>query len=534
MGRQYDLVGNLTRLTYPDNYYVVYSYDAVNELTGLTDSNSVTLLELMYNNLGQISNVTRASGPSETRGYGSDLRLSSQAYSFSDTSKNVIFSYTFNLAGQPMTMISNNSAYDGTTSPSATSYATDGQNRYTTVGTHTMSYNGRSDLTNDGSNTFIFDGLNRLITLNGTTFSYDALDRRYRSVSGSNNNRLVYSGQQAVASYDVSGNIINRYVPDLPLDRTLLWYPGTSTTVSGANWLVTNAFGSVVAGAFSGTAETTTYDGFGVSGSSGLSAHNGNLGFKGMLSTGSAGFYNARARTYNASQGRFLQPDPAGYADGMNYYSFVHNDPISNSDPTGLICGQPPAVPDPTLLGQTNLQDPVQPTGPDIVVQAPCTPPEPLIVPSPNYQPTPNISPPTIPNLTLPRPLYFAHGEPQFLPCSTLGSLECDACINSFLQNTYGNLGGFLADTFNVQQSIPGISGKSVTDTVYLDLELVGLKQGVPRATIGISRAFNMWTTPSWGEIGGAAALTALDIVGAATVPFASTALFHARLACGG
>ncbi|HEY2530961.1 MAG TPA: RHS repeat-associated core domain-containing protein [Xanthobacteraceae bacterium] len=339
IGRQYDPNGNLTRLTYPDNYYVVYSYDATNELTGLTDSNSVTLLQQTYNNLGQISSITRASGPSEMRGYGSDLRLSSQAYSFSDTSKNVTFSYTYNLAGQPMTMIANNAAYNGTTSPAATSYASDGQNRYTTVGAHTMTYDGRSNLQNDGTNTFSYDGLNRILTLNGTAFNFDALDRQYRSTSGSTNSRLLYSGQQVVGSYDASGNLVDRYVPGPQLDQTFLWYPGSSTSVSGANWLVTNAFGSVVAGAFSGTAETTTYDGFGISGSSGLSTHNGNMGFKGMmLSSISPGFYNARARTYDASLGRFLQSDPAGYADGMHLYTFVHNSPINNSDPSGLSC----------------------------------------------------------------------------------------------------------------------------------------------------------------------------------------------------
>jgi YD repeat-containing protein len=114
ISRQFDLDGNLTRLTYPDNYYVVYGYDAANEFTGLTDSNSVTLLQQTYNNLGQIINITRASGPSETRGYGPDLRLSSQAYSFSDTSKNVNFGYTYNLAAQPMTMTPDNSAYINT------------------------------------------------------------------------------------------------------------------------------------------------------------------------------------------------------------------------------------------------------------------------------------------------------------------------------------------------------------------------------------------------------------------------------------
>jgi RHS repeat-associated protein len=338
IGRQFDLIGNVTRLTYPDNYYVVYGYDAANEFTGLTDSNSVTLLQQAYNNLGQITSITRASGLSETRGYGSDLRLSSQAYTFPDTSKNVTYSYTYNLAGQPLSMTPNNSLYSTTTSPAATNYASDGQNRYTTVGASTMSYDSRSNLQSDGTNSFAFDGLNRTTTVNSTSFTYDALDRLYATTSGSNSYRALYSGQQIVAAYNQSGTLNNRYVPDLNLDRVILWWPGASTAVNGASWLVTDQFGSVVAGSISGTAAVTTYDAFGITGASGLSPTNGNLGFKGMPSSGSVGIYYARGRTYNANLGRFLQPDPVGYSDGMNYYSFVHNDPIRGQDPMGLSC----------------------------------------------------------------------------------------------------------------------------------------------------------------------------------------------------
>ncbi len=39
--------------------------------------------------------------------------------------------------------------------------------------------------------------------------------------------------------------------------------------------------------------------------------------------------------------GRFLQPDPLGYDDGMNLYAYVGGDPVNRIDPTGLSsCGQ--------------------------------------------------------------------------------------------------------------------------------------------------------------------------------------------------
>ncbi|WP_158229168.1 DUF6765 family protein [Collimonas sp. PA-H2] len=41
-------------------------------------------------------------------------------------------------------------------------------------------------------------------------------------------------------------------------------------------------------------------------------------------------------RTYNPATGRYLQPDPLGYLDGPDPYSYVQGDPINKIDPLGL------------------------------------------------------------------------------------------------------------------------------------------------------------------------------------------------------
>lgn len=40
---------------------------------------------------------------------------------------------------------------------------------------------------------------------------------------------------------------------------------------------------------------------------------------------------------YHVDLGRFLQRDPAGYADGLNLYAYVRNNPLRFLDPLGLV-----------------------------------------------------------------------------------------------------------------------------------------------------------------------------------------------------
>ncbi|MCH8490508.1 MAG: RHS repeat-associated core domain-containing protein [Oceanicaulis sp.] len=48
------------------------------------------------------------------------------------------------------------------------------------------------------------------------------------------------------------------------------------------------------------------------------------------------GLQSCRARYYSADLGRFVSVDPIGKADQWNLHAYVHADPLSSSDPTGI------------------------------------------------------------------------------------------------------------------------------------------------------------------------------------------------------
>ncbi|MBZ5598729.1 MAG: hypothetical protein LAN83_10435 [Acidobacteriia bacterium] len=84
-------------------------------------------------------------------------------------------------------------------------------------------------------------------------------------------------------------------------------------------------------------ANTYTYESFGK-----LIASSGTL-TNPFLYTGrefdqEMGFYFYRARYFDQNISRFLSEDPIGLNGGVNFYRYVLNQPINNTDPFGLKC----------------------------------------------------------------------------------------------------------------------------------------------------------------------------------------------------
>ncbi len=58
--------------------------------------------------------------------------------------------------------------------------------------------------------------------------------------------------------------------------------------------------------------------------------------FTGRRYDAETGLYYYRLRMYHPWLGRFMQPDPIHYGDGMNLYAYCHNNPVNGRDPMGL------------------------------------------------------------------------------------------------------------------------------------------------------------------------------------------------------
>jgi len=69
-------------------------------------------------------------------------------------------------------------------------------------------------------------------------------------------------------------------------------------------------------------------------------ANRDETGFTGHVRDAASGLVYAQARFYHPALGRFLSPDPVGFASGgpvhFQRYGYVGNDPVNFFDPTGL------------------------------------------------------------------------------------------------------------------------------------------------------------------------------------------------------
>jgi RHS repeat-associated protein len=206
------------------------------------------------------------------------------------------------------------------------------------------------------------------------TRAYDAAGETTSIVTPNSNQTLSWDDQGKLASvmdsvnnhtttyvYDAGGDLLLRhddaaatlYMPGEELTATGLTVTGTryythngeivaARTPGGVDWIASDTHGTddVIIDASSQAVTQRRYDPFGNLRWPWPGSWLGDRGFVGGTVDSTTGFTNLGAREYDPGTGRFLSIDPVLETNDpqqMNGYSYAANNPVTFSDPTGLM-----------------------------------------------------------------------------------------------------------------------------------------------------------------------------------------------------
>ncbi|MBN1391465.1 MAG: RHS repeat-associated core domain-containing protein, partial [Sedimentisphaerales bacterium] len=226
-----------------------------------------------------------------------------------------------------------------------TTYESNRLNQYSKVNTTNYTYDVNGNLTNDGTCTYYYDCENRVTIANpapaNAYYKYDFSGRRVKWRFGGPPSiiKFTYDGDQIIADYNNLGGLQRKYIYGPGIDEPVCMID------TGAHWYFFDGLGSVVALARTNQPleEKYTYDVFGKptirntqDAVLSTSAYGNRFMFTAREFEQETGLYYYRARYYKPTLGRFISRDPIELNGGLNFYTYVNNNPIRFRDPKGL------------------------------------------------------------------------------------------------------------------------------------------------------------------------------------------------------
>jgi RHS repeat-associated protein len=343
----YDVVNRLTSLADSANLNFTYSYDAANRLTSRTAPNGVTSA-YAYDGLDRLTALTHVSGANTLIANQYTYNEANNIVSWTNGSGNHIYTYDAvdRLTSATSNAIPNESySYDAvgnrTASHLSASYGYQPFNKLTSTATATYSYDNNGNLISktdaSGTTTFNFNEENRLTQITQPTgltvnYKYDGLDRRIqRTTSNGTNERYIYDNADVLIDLNADWSVATTYLNEIGVDSHLR----QTNSATGVSYVLSDHLGSTLAltDAAGNAVEQTTYDSFGSSAGSASTRY----GFTGRERDADTGLLYYRARFYDPQIGRFTSEDPIEFEAGdVNWYAYVMNNSINNTDEAGL------------------------------------------------------------------------------------------------------------------------------------------------------------------------------------------------------
>jgi len=328
-GVAYDPFGPATAWTWGNSSTVSRTFDK--------DGDPAQIVTAGVTNGYTVDNAMRITGISDsgvtsnswTFGYDSLDRVTS------GSSSALSRGYTYDANGNRLTET-------GSVAYSETNSTTSNRIASTTGGlARSYGYDSAGNTTSYGSNSYFFNQRGRMTsaTVSGavTTYVYNALGQLIEK-SG--------SGGTAILMYDEWGHVLGEYSSSGALIQETVWMgdlpvatlrpSGGSTTIYyvhtdhlGTPRKITNPSGNTVVWRWDP-------DTFGTAAPS-VATISYNLRFPGQYYLPESGLYYNYSRDYDPQTGRYVESDPIGLKGGINTYAYTQGNPISRTDPKGLV-----------------------------------------------------------------------------------------------------------------------------------------------------------------------------------------------------
>ena len=214
---QYDAAGRRTRTTWPDAFYVTYSYLVDGRISTIRENGVTALASYGYNAKGDPTGIAFANGTTQSVVLDPLGRLSSLGIDLAGASSDNTRGFGYNPAGQIEQTTQSNDLYAFTAlGEFDRTESVNGLNQITQAGTTMIAYDARGNLTQSGSDVFSYSSENQLTSYaysgGSGTLSYDPLGRLYRYTAPQADTRFAYDGVDMIGEYNASNQLERRYV----------------------------------------------------------------------------------------------------------------------------------------------------------------------------------------------------------------------------------------------------------------------------------------------------------------------------------